>query len=135
MLSTYKLAIKKHIWEYISHNTSSENQFFNSIQIMLADSDLRLTGGTHPVVATICNTSPYLFEFSPFVWHLSQFFWCDDVCIYSMGLIYKLRDFLHINWFSEEVLWEIYSQICFFIASFYVKFWKYRVDLLMKLWF
>ena len=57
------------------------------------------------IFATICNTSPYLFEFSPFVWHLTQFFWCDNVCIYSMGLIYKLGDFLHINWFSEEVLW------------------------------
>jgi hypothetical protein len=34
------------------------------LQIMFADSDLRLTGGTNPVFATICNTSPYLFEFS-----------------------------------------------------------------------
>ena len=72
---------------------------------MLADSDLRLTGGTNPVFATICDTSPYFFEFSPFVWHLTQFFWCDNVCIHSMGLIYELGDFLHINWFSEEVLW------------------------------
>ena len=72
---------------------------------MLADSDLRLTGGTNPVFATICNTSPYLFEFSPFVWHLTQFFWCDNVCIDSMGLIYKLGDFLHVNRFSEELLW------------------------------
>ena len=72
---------------------------------MFADSDLRLKGGTNPVFATICDTSPYFFDFSPFMWHLIQFFWCDDVCIYSMGLIYKLGDFLHINWLSEEVLW------------------------------
>ena len=70
---------------------------------MLADSDLRLTGGTNPVFATICNTSPYFVEFSPFVWHLTQFFWSDDECIYSMRLTYKLEDFLHIIWFSEEV--------------------------------
>ena len=72
---------------------------------MFADSDLRLTGGTNPVFATIFDTSPYFVYFSPFMWHLIQFFWCDDVCIYSMGLIYKLGDFLHINWLSEEVLW------------------------------
>ena len=35
---------------------------------MLADSDLRLTDGTNPVFATICDTSPYFFEFSPFFW-------------------------------------------------------------------
>ena len=87
---------------------------------MLADSDLRLTGGTHPVFATICDTSPYFFEFSPFVWHLTQFFWCDDVCKYSKGLSYKLGDFLHINWFSEEVLWLNILPNMFFVARLYV---------------
>ena len=72
---------------------------------MFADSDLWFTGGTNPVFATICDTSTYIFEFSPFVWHLTQFFWCDNVCIDSMGLIYKLGDFLHVNRFSEELLW------------------------------
>jgi hypothetical protein len=72
---------------------------------MFAHSDLRFTGGTNPVFANICDTSAYIFEFSPFVWHLTQFFWCDDIRIHSMGLIYKYWGFLHINWFSEEVLW------------------------------
>ena len=32
---------------------------------MFADSDLRLTGGTNPVFATICDTSPYFLSFLP----------------------------------------------------------------------
>jgi membrane protein YqaA with SNARE-associated domain len=35
---------------------------------MLADSDLILTGGTNPVFATICDTSPYFFlSFLPLI--------------------------------------------------------------------
>jgi len=66
---------------------------------MFADSDLRFTGGTNPVFPNICDTSTYIFEFSPFVWHLTQFFRCDNICIDSMGRIYKFGGILHINWF------------------------------------
>ena len=72
---------------------------------MFADSDLRFTGGTNSVFAKICDTSTYILEFSPFVWHLTQFFWCDNICIDSLGRIYKFGGILHIYWFSEEVLW------------------------------
>ena len=72
---------------------------------MFANSDLRFTGGTNPLFANICDTSTYIFEFSPIVRYLTQFVWCDNLSIDSMGLIYKFGGFLHINWFSEEVLW------------------------------
>jgi hypothetical protein len=72
---------------------------------MFAHSDLRYTGGTNPVLANMCDTSTYIFQFSPFVWNLTQFFWCDNIRIQSMGLIYKFGGVLHINLLSEEVLW------------------------------
>jgi hypothetical protein len=61
---------------------------------MLADSDLRLTGGTNLVFATICDTSSYFAELSPFVWHLTQFFWCDNVrtlLIVNSFIVYKME--------------------------------------------
>ena len=81
---------------------------------MFADSDLRLTGGTHLFRYHLWYQSLF-FEFSPFVWHLTQFFWCDNVCIYSMGLIYKLGDFLHNNWFMVNIL----PKLCF-VAGLYI---------------
>ena len=72
---------------------------------MFADSDLRFTGGTNPVFANICDTGTYIFAFFPFVWHLTQLFWCDNIRIDSMGPIYQFGGFLYIDWFSEEVLW------------------------------
>ena len=44
-------------------------KYFNSIQIMFAHSDLRFTDGRNPVFANICDTSTYIFEFSPFYFH------------------------------------------------------------------
>jgi hypothetical protein len=53
---------------------------------MLADSDLRLTGGTNPVFATICDTSSYFVEFSPFVWHLTPLLIVNSFIVYKMEI-------------------------------------------------
>ena len=72
---------------------------------MFAHSELTYTGGTNPVLANICDIGTYIFERSPFVWHLTQFFWRDNLRIHSMGLIDKFWGFLHINLFSQDMLW------------------------------
>ena len=80
-------------------------KYFNSIQIFFADSDLKFTGGTHAIFTNLCDNGTYIFDMSPFVWHLTQFFWRDNIRIHRVGLIDKFWGFLHINLFSEEALW------------------------------
>jgi hypothetical protein len=76
------------------------------LQIMLADSDLRLTGGTNPVFAPICNTSPYLFEFSPFI-ILTNPEKNTNEFIYKQWFVAKI-DRWRPSYFKEQVTPEIF---------------------------
>jgi hypothetical protein len=59
MFSKYELL---GIYEIYLNNCISFRKYFNSIQIMLADSDLRLTGGTNPDPYILRNRLPENFS-------------------------------------------------------------------------
>jgi hypothetical protein len=97
---------QKQLWEYIYHNTSSEN-----LLMWRKSPSLKIYTPKAVFVAGL-----YILSITPNFSRAS----------YSRCSYFFLND-------SSQCLLILWKQLS--PSTIYVKFWKYRVDLLMKLWF